>query len=368
MATLDRIGLARCQAAQEVSLALLGSGCRGLRFCGDCADGLGGDPTGWDRHHRGWSIERHVLKSPAQVRGGRSSIEIASHVYKKSWRASLVGLCACCLMLTCAVSSFGDGAMFYEPRELVDATAAGRWKLLPEAEQRCEITHQNGRQYLTLAVAPGAGPEDLGRALWLFPVPSVPEEVQISMERSLPDWDGREIVRPARKQTDALAAVLGVVQSPVAALAFVALEIQKVLKACPSPCTPLIVAGDKRIEHHPWATELVSTENAPALAQYAEIRSLSLPSNAVWTLERYMDGKHSFVATWISDHDRLKLERAAWTKSIEDHRIALEVSAAHTVPEVSATYSFAGVGAAVSFPAERLFYPLVPMSLYGSRV
>lgn len=292
--------------------------------------------------------------------------------------------CLWVLVMVLSGSAFGDGMMYHE-QEKPDPNAQGRWALLPEDQQHCVITYKDGREHMSLAVAPGTWPQAAGRALWLFPVPGTPDKIQIGIERSMPDWGGQEILAPARQRVDEMACILGVMQSPVAFSAYYAIrEISKGLAAMGGA-----VVGDQSEESDSFISksasvhvhqhvedmgvtmELVTADHASALAQYAEIKKLSLPREAIRVLERYMDGKHAFVLTWISDPamlGRMAVRKTA-VQEYSRHRFIDDGDDDDVMvsPNVSAE-SLPVVSAAVSFPSERLYYPLMPTSVYGTRV
>ena len=176
----------------------------------------------------------------------------------------------------------------------------------------------------------------------------------------------------ARQKVDDQATVIGAIQSPVALLVLALIQgLRNAFHVLASanrgevkgrPQREVLekeqsVTVHKHVEKDGLTMELVTADHASSLGQYAEIKSLSLPPEAVSILERYMDGQHSFVLTWISEPENLETASVRQATKFGDF----------LSPEVS-TESIRVVSAAVSFPAKHLYYPLVPTSVYGARI
>ncbi|MEM0475868.1 MAG: hypothetical protein QW343_03675 [Candidatus Norongarragalinales archaeon] len=87
-------------------------------------------------------------------------------------------------------------------------------------------------------------------------------------------------------------------------------------------------------------TEVVTARNENALADYVASKGLTLPSEAKNALSGYFGKEYSFVIAWISDVEKFK---SAYSRSLRDQPL----------------------GVFVSFPTEKLFFPLKPTSVYG---
>jgi hypothetical protein len=92
-------------------------------------------------------------------------------------------------------------------------------------------------------------------------------------------------------------------------------------------------------------TEVIGTESSTLLDEYLQGKDLSLPAIAAPAIETYIGENFSFVLSWISDTGQFASNNAA-----------------HRGDDGGLYYS---LGVWISFPSEKVFYPLRLTSVYG---
>jgi hypothetical protein len=246
-------------------------------------------------------------------------------------RGILLFLAITSFIILTAQNASADGMAFVLPQD--------SWLVMRENSQTAAINYENGVQKMLLA----AGMANMSgqKAVWLFPVPGDPENVKINLVEKLPQLRGGNVTYEARRDVKNAFAILSATQ------------------VCTLPLTLLtgfssMGAGDfagrgvdiyEHIEKYGVTTELVGAEDANALYAYLSSKGLSLPPEAFDIIEGYIGKNYSFVVYWISD-------LAEYQQHLRE----------------APTYSFVAttnIGVYVSFPTEKMFFPLKPTSIYG---
>lgn len=93
-------------------------------------------------------------------------------------------------------------------------------------------------------------------------------------------------------------------------------------------------------------SELITAADADSIQNYMSEKDLQLQDNALSILNEYIGQDFSFVISWISDIDKYK----------EDKRIHRNYG----------MYPGDMIGVFVTFPTEKMYFPLKPTSVYGS--
>ncbi len=101
----------------------------------------------------------------------------------------------------------------------------------------------------------------------------------------------------------------------------------------------------EHIEKMGLTTELVSAKESNALYNYLTNKGLDLPSDSKAILDEYIGKEYSFVVSWISDVEKFKQESA-------------------TTDRYGRTINTVGVS--ITFPTDKIYFPLKPTSIYGS--
>ncbi|MDD5040659.1 MAG: DUF2330 domain-containing protein [Patescibacteria group bacterium] len=225
-----------------------------------------------------------------------------------------------------------DGMML-EPDPYAD-----RWDYADESSQQAVIKYENGRQTMALGVeySPGAG----SGAVWLFPVPSEPKDVEIDVLESQPQLMGQEITLAAQSELgsvrdSALYTQLYIVPFLMFNVGQTgAVSESKNTLASDSAQPTVDVTVFEHLDKKGVTVEVLAAKTADGLNAYLAAKGLDVKAGSISALERYIGADYSFVVSWLS--------KAGGGTSYQR-------------------------GVVVSFPTDKLYFPLVPTSVYGNR-
>lgn len=223
------------------------------------------------------------------------------------------------------------------------------WSLLNEEKQFCAINYKNGYQHMILTVDTGQEELKGEKAVWIFPVPARPETVAINIIKGFPNLLGYDIEEKVDQTISGVFTVMRATQIYPAPFMFFTRQFGATSQFGKAGDSLGGVTVYERIEKMGLTTELVSAENGILLANYVASKGLSLPEASKAVLQGYTGQEYSFVISWISDIEKFKQEQG--------------------VKEMDYRGLWIGntLGVFMSFPAEKIYYPLKPTSVYGSK-
>ncbi|MDR4499006.1 MAG: DUF2330 domain-containing protein [Candidatus Scalindua sp.] len=174
------------------------------------------------------------------------------------------------------------------------------------------------------------------KAVWIFPVPAKPDKTNINIVQNFPRLHGYDVEKRADRSIS---------------------EVFKVIQASQIYTLPFIMLGgfvgesDKEsgvtvhesIEKMGLKTELVSAVEGSSLTDYLEANDLTLPMASMSIIDEYIGREFSFVISWISNIETFKEQQKERFNEIGN---VLAVS--------------------ISFPADKIYYPLKLTSVYGN--
>ncbi len=242
-----------------------------------------------------------------------------------------------------AVPSAGDGVVSVHIPDAYE-----RWGLAKEHTQFGLVNLENGLEQLIVAIKIDAYELTLGdRAVWLFPVPSAPLDISIEMLSEAPVLQGERLSKLVENSlgTDLLMVCSSQIYPLVFALPFL------FGTAGTYSLTPKTGHGDNETEVYDhmekfgMTTEVIGTESSSSLDEYLQGKNLSLSAVAAPAIETYIGENCSFVLSWISD-----------TEQFIGNNTPVMGSDGHY---------FFSIGVWISFPSEKVFYPLRLTSVYG---
>jgi hypothetical protein len=234
---------------------------------------------------------------------------------------------------------FADGGLvIYDPDMF-------GWELQDMDQQLCAINYENGFENMLLSVDVSELHGE--KAVWIFPVPAEPDKTVIDIIKGFPrlwGYDLKEIT------DDNISGAFSLMRlSQVYTFPFVFLfGFGGIGKGAESTGAGDIgeVTVHEHIEKMGLTTELVTTEDGNAFYNYLTDKKLEMPSNLKSILENYIGEEYSFVVSWISDIEKFKQESA--TKD----RYGRVINT---------------IGVSITFPTDKIYFPLKPTSVYGSQ-
>lgn len=210
-----------------------------------------------------------------------------------------------------------------------------------EEEQYCLINYHEGSQSMFLNV--DFSTEHETDSVWIFPVPSNPENVDINiidLDFSLRGYEVEEYA--SSKIKDIRQVMLGTQIYP----GFFRFLINHKGHYFSIDESIDDSFGDKievhrRIEKKGLRTEVITAKDEEVLRQYLESNGVVLDEKLLEHLNLYISQDVSFVVTWMIDFEEYKK-----VETLENRR----------------------VGVNVIFPTEKLYYPLILTSIYDTEI
>jgi len=281
-----------------------------------------------------------------------------------------------------------------------------RWEMLDEEQQLCAINYHEGIQNMILSV--NTGEEITGeKVVWIFPVPANPEKTAINIVKGFPMFRGYDVRYMADQSIYAIFSLIRVTQiytlplfifhrgmgpAGLGSIGAYGVSIGKGIEG---------VTVHESIEKSGLTTELVSAIDSNSFSNYLISKDLDVPPNFKSILDDYIGEEYSFVISWISDVEKFKLEQPEGylIGLLEEGKIDEARALFDNLAYESEKYDFywimnnifenidegrnikeyqieelkriRGTGnilsVFISFPTNKIYYPLKPTSVYGSK-
>jgi hypothetical protein len=256
---------------------------------------------------------------------------------KLKTRAGSILLLVVLLSSALARPSSADGGIFGFDEE------TALWELQRMRQQSCYINYENGFENMLLSVLPTEFRSE--RGVWIFPIPAEPDKAVIDIINELPrlgSWHDEDVRTEARASVANLLSLMRLSQ-----LYTFPVYLLSSLRAQLAQSRGLLTADfgvevHQHIERLGLTSELITAENGSAFYSYLADKELDLPPDFRSLLDEYIGQEYSFVVSWIS--------------SVERYEEAVE----------QAWMYFDILGVSIRFPADRIYFPLRPTSVYGS--
>jgi hypothetical protein len=297
------------------------------------------------------------------------------------------------LLLTQTIlPAFADG-MLWEYNDTKD-----EWNLLPETRQRAYINHEDGIQKMLLSINVESLSEN--ETVWIFPVPAQPNETVIDIIDEFPTTNGSNLREEAKEKLVYMFEGIRFSQLyyiPLFALVTEVFDIRyyrsRAMGVSYGVTEGMQIYGGSQeltiyehIEKEGLITELITAQNSNALEDYFESKGLTIPEESNKIIDEYIGKDFSFVVSWKEKEEIIEeiVEEVPPYPSpmkvpkptpVSDRGIDLlnaepNSSEAGTTLLISDEYVNTKIGKGlsvyVSFPTEKIFFPLKPTSLYGS--
>lgn len=215
------------------------------------------------------------------------------------------------------------------------------WRLSREEQQFCAINYQEGYQNMILAIQPGRLTGE--KAVWIFPVPASPDKTTINILKGFPQLLGYDIQEKADESISEVFNAMRLTQI----YTFPILIMKSMFVGNMKESSGVNVY--ESIEKMGLTTELVSAVDGSSLTNYINSKGLALTQDSKETLDEYIGQDYSFVISWISDVQEFLNERKEW----HEYRLGM--------------WTGGTIGVFVSFPTDKIYYPLKPTSVYQDK-
>jgi len=267
-----------------------------------------------------------------------------------------------------------------------------QWQYGSEENQLVYINYENGRQKMLLTINAQNSSND---QVWIFPVPALPEKVVISNVTSIPSFYGTALTSKAK---DYLSGVqLLSAMSQLYPLAVLPLFMYSTGPISYSNDLNLLgtsgMTGTKvmlpdvqiydQIQQNGMTTELLTAKTTQGLADYFTGKGLNFDQAQLPALKPYLGQDYTLVVSWLTmpkfynyydntNQNTGTLIPTATPTPIPSQGITLEQqnyilpAPSIDVPPPGGMPTYLRRGIMVSFPTDRIFFPLYPTSVYGS--
>jgi len=220
-----------------------------------------------------------------------------------------------------------------------------------ENEQIAAINYQNGLEKMIIAV--NFDMKDMSEAAWIFPVPADPNKVVIDVVKSFPQFYGYDVVQKARSDIDDIVQVSQLTQIyPIFQYFFYTwgmyagrVMVEEKVFAPGITGVPSVTVYE-HLEKEGITTEIVTARTGEALYWYLNNRGYNLPRGSTPVLDDYIGKDYTFVISWVSSPTLVGGEQYPYRR----------ISPYIRQP-----------GIFVTFPTDKVYFPMMPTSVYGSK-
>lgn len=234
------------------------------------------------------------------------------------------------ILVSVPFSTFADGFV-------IEPLPEGDWNWTGQNSQQAFINYQNDREKLIIAVDIEKRDSD---AVWIIPIPSKPEEMEVDITSDTPVFFGDNISSKAKLAlSDSFSSSYGMAAAgQIWTLPYFALVslggARGGGKAEKMPAD--LVAVETHIEKEGMVAEIITAKKAQALYNYLKNKELNIAQGSIPVLDSYIGKEYTFIVSWISS-------------SYQEE----------TGGETRGIYA--------SFPVSKNYYPLYPTSVYGEK-
>jgi hypothetical protein len=259
-----------------------------------------------------------------------------------------------------------------------------QWQYGSEENQLVYINYENGRQKMLLTINAQNSSND---QVWIFPVPALPEKVVISNVTSIPSFYGTALTSKAKDYLSGVEVLSAMSQLyPLAVLPLFMYSTGPVsltndlnligtsgMYGSTKVIPPDVQVYDQ-IQQNGMTTELLTAKTTQGLADYFTGKGLHFDQAQLPALKPYLGQDYTLVVSWLTMPKFYNgtLTPTATPTPIPSQGITLEqqnyILPAPTidVPPPGGMPTYLRRGIMVSFPTDRIFFPLFPTSVYGS--
>ncbi len=267
------------------------------------------------------------------------------------------------------------------------------WRPIDEESQLAAINYQDGMEKMIISV--NFNMRDVNKAIWLFPVPSLPTNVVIDVVDEFPRFYGYDIVEKSKSDIDEM--VKSIRSTQIYPLFF------ESSRAGPPIISPMLESfgagkatadeGDvvvhEHLEKYGITTEIITAQTGNGLYNYLEEKGLNVEEGSIEVLDSYIGKDYTFVASWMTppeEEDKVYCTEEQRNATVcytlydpvcgsDGNTYSNDCIACrnqklgwYVQGECISRRYYRQPGIFISFPTDKAYYPLVPTSIYGSKI
>lgn len=222
-------------------------------------------------------------------------------------------------------------------------------QLLDENSQYAAINYQNGLEKMIISI--NIEDPEINDAVWIFPIPSDPEEAAIDIVGEFPALHGQDVMNNAERELNDIFRTVRATQ--IYPLFFGARTVYYSAMSAGigkqamglDEASNFGITVHEHIEKKGMAAELISASDGSQLYEYLSWKRFDIAEGSIPVLENYVGQDYCFVVAWIESGNEFRENNQ--NNYYRDNR---------------------QIGVQLIFPVEdEIFYPLLPTSVYGSK-
>lgn len=289
----------------------------------------------YNRKESGVDNKNNVFEKVANKTG--ASQFLATRVIKRPTYVQVV-LIIVAFLFVFIKTAFADGGLLTYDND------SSQWLLHRMNRQICAINYENGFEKMLLSVFTDGLKG--GNAVWIFPIPSKPEQTTIDIIKDFPMLEGFNVEQHAQHVVSESLKLMRL--SQIYTLPFELFYERSRLKEAFMRSGGEL-AGQEGFEIHEHVekmgltTELVTTKNKDSFLDYVRSKNLQVPLDFESILEEYIGQDYSFAVSWVSDAEKFDAE------SFKE-------------------MNFNSLSVLITFPTKKIYFPLKSTKVYGDAI
>jgi hypothetical protein len=236
-----------------------------------------------------------------------------------------------------------------------------RWEALSQEKQIAVINYKDNYEKLILVINVKNSSLQGDKAVWVFPVPSNPKDVNINILNDIPNLAGTNIKNLASDAVNGPYPFMYFSQPYSIPLGLLYFFTGGMLPTGSSGIYNSQYTVYEHIEKKGFTTEKVGANNSGAFQAYLHSNNLSLPQEANTIIDGYIGQNYCFIVSWISDVEEFRKE--ALTSYTYYNGYYYLGTHPYEPPTKDPSLD---LGVSINFPAEKIYYPLKLTSTYDN--
>nr|WP_321351974.1 hypothetical protein [uncultured Methanoregula sp.] len=222
------------------------------------------------------------------------------------------------------------------------------WTLLPESQQLAAIHYDDNKENLLLSITPDKEMNG-DKAVWIYPIPSKPENATLDMMDEFPYFHGFDADYGYKNSIMSVSGwMIGYATAPAGLMYGYPLYQVLMLRSGPSTLGMGSGVSDEQsvtvyqtVERYGVTTELVTAKDVGSLSHHLLSKGMIIPDSSINTFDDYIGKDYSFVVTYISNVSEYNAHSGKSSNNV--------------------------ISSFVSFPTKHIYFPLKPTRVYGGR-